>query len=74
MSAPETVLPALKEILNRSCGVKNPATFTPPPLGLVRALDARRIAVNQERIKEGKMPYNTMYDLSGNVITIEELK
>jgi hypothetical protein len=74
MSAPETLLPAINQILTRSCGTKNFATFTPPPLVLVQALDARRIAVNQERIKEGKLPYNTMYDLSGNVINIEELK
>lgn len=69
MSAPGGI-PALNQILS---GIKV-AKCTPPPLILVQALDARRIAVNQERIKEGKLPYNTMYDLSGNVINIQELK
>ena len=69
MSTPQ---PALDKILKATCGLNaGHPQFLPPPFAFVAALDAQRKAKEEERKKEGKLPSNTLYDLSGNIITLE---
>lgn len=63
---------ALEKILAATCGLNaNHPQFIPPPIGLVSAMDAQRKAINDRRTAEGKTPFSTMYDLSGNIINLE---
>ena len=63
---------AIEQILKASCGLNSDhPQFIPPPFALVQFLNESKKHQDLKRIQEGKDPFSTMFDLSGNKIIIE---
>ena len=73
MSNTQTTIPALAQILSASCGLNaGHPQFKPPPLSLITLLDKHKKKINDTHMQKGGLPFDTLYDLSGNPIVLDK--